>query len=362
MKKQKFIAAMSGGVDSTVAAALYHKIGHEVIGVTLRMKPQILDDKVSQSCCSTDDEIQAKMAADKLGIEHRIIESREDFYEKVLRKSWNEYRVGRTPNPCTVCNYLVKFAQLIEYAKEIGADGVITGHYAKIVKNDDGLYAIERGDDSNKDQTYFLYNLRQEQIAMVRFPVGDISKNEVREIARDFEFANSEKKDSQDACFLYEGHSFPESLRLLFRQNPAKGSFVDENGKVLGRHEGIHNYTIGQRKGLKIALGKPAYVKEIDGKSRAVTLTTDSDQLLKKSFFVHNINYQSGIVRTKPFECLIQVRYRSKAVAGKVVPIGDGAIANVVLDAPVRAITAGQSAVFYDGNTLLGGGVISFDS
>ena len=361
MKKQKFIAAMSGGVDSTVAAALYHKMGHEVIGVTLRMKPQQFDSKVSQACCSTDDEIQAKLAAEKLGIEHHIVESRDDFYEKVLRKAWNEYRIGRTPNPCTVCNYLVKFAQLINYAKTIGADGVITGHYAKIVKDENGIYSIQRGDDANKDQTYFLYNLRQEQIAMVRFPVGDISKDEVREIARDFEFANSEKKDSQDACFLYAGETFPESLRLLFRQNPIKGNFVDVNGKVLGRHEGIHNYTIGQRKGLKIALGKPAYVKEIDQQTRNITLTVDSDDLSKDEFFVHNINYQNGALRTKPFECLIQVRYRSKAVLGKVEPCGDGKSAKVNLDVPVRAITAGQSAVFYSEKTLLGGGIISFE-
>ncbi len=359
MKKQKFIAAMSGGVDSTVAAALYHNLGHEVIGVTLRMKPQQLDDKVSQACCSAEDELQAKMAADKLGIEHHIVESREDFYEKVLRRSWNEYRIGRTPNPCTVCNYLVKFAQLIEYANAIGADGVITGHYAKIIENEDGLYAIERGDDMNKDQTYFLYNLRQEQIAKVRFPVGDISKDKVRELARGFEFANSEKKDSQDACFLYSGETFPESLRLLFRQNPIKGNFIDMNGKVLGRHEGIHNYTIGQRKGLRIALGVPAYVKAIDEATRNITLTTNGDDLLKDSFVANSINYQSGISRTEPFKCLIQVRYRSKAVSGTVIPNSDGKNAEVKLDEAVRAITAGQSAVFYDGSVLIGGGIIS---
>ena len=359
MRKQKFIAAMSGGVDSTVAAALYHNLGHEVIGVTLRMKPQQLDDKVSQACCSSDDEIQAKMAADKLGIEHHIVESREDFYEKVLRKSWNEYRIGRTPNPCTICNYLVKFAQLIEYANAIGADGVITGHYAKIIKNKDGFYVIERGEDMNKDQTYFLYNLRQEQIAKVRFPVGDISKDKVRELAREFKFANSEKKDSQDACFLYDDKTFPESLRLLFRQNPTKGNFVDINGKVLGRHEGIHNYTIGQRKGLRIALGKPAYVKSIDETTRNITLTTNGDDLLDDAFTVKNINYQSSIARTKPFKCSIQVRYRSKAVIGTVIPNSDGKSAEVKLDVATRAVTAGQSAVFYDDNVLIGGGIIN---
>ena len=358
MKKQKFIAAMSGGVDSTVAAALYKEMGHEIIGVTLRMKPPADDSRIKQACASPEDERMAQAAAEKLGIEHHIVESQQRFFEEVLRPAWNEYNSGRTPNPCTICNYKVKFAEMIRYAEEQGADGIITGHYAKIIA-EDGKYLIQRGADRNKDQTYFLFNLRQNQLAKIRFPIGDISKDEVRNIARDFEFLNSEKKDSQDACFLYDNETFPESLRLCFNEKASPGRFISTDGRVLGEHEGIHNYTIGQRKGLRVALGRPAYIKKIDPKTRNIVLTTENEDLLRANFKVKNINWQSGEPVIKPFACFIQVRYRSQPVKGFVMPSKDGTDAAVKLDSHVRAVTPGQAAVFFDEDILLGGGVIS---
>jgi tRNA-specific 2-thiouridylase len=353
--KKKIIAAMSGGVDSSVAAAVYCRKGYEVIGVTLRLKHPDPDFSESQTCASKSDMEAVKAVCEKLGIEHRFIDAYPEFEELVLWPSWQEYCNGRTPNPCTFCNYLVKFGQLMKLADEIGAEGVITGHYAQIV-NDDGTFKLKRGSDPNKDQTYFLYRLSQEQLARINFPIGDMKKTDVREMAKEFEFKNAEKKDSQDACFNFPGEAFPETLRRLFGGETRNGDFIHE-GKVVGKHTGLHKYTIGQRKGLGVALGKPGYVQAIDPESGSVELTTDENGLLAETFEVHLLNWQWGREPEFPVKCDVQVRYRTSPVKGILEKIGKDSV-KVTLEQPKRAITSGQAAVFYLDKYLLGGGVI----
>jgi tRNA-specific 2-thiouridylase len=354
MSTKKVIAAMSGGVDSSVAAAIYKEQGYEVIGVTLRLRAglPVEDD----GCASKEDEAHAAEAARLLGIQHQILDYSDDFKEQVLRPSWDEFARGRTPNPCTLCNPRMKFGKLLEYATQIGAEKVITGHYA-IIREDHGIFKLERGSDPNKDQTYFLYALTQEMLGRIHFPIGEIDKSSVREYARKTGLRNHAKKDSQDACFNIPGESFQESLRKIFNKDAKTGRFITPDGKAHGSHKGIHQYTIGQRKGLGIALGFPAYVYAIDASSGDVSISTDPDDLMADCFEVVSLNWQSGIVPNAPFRAMIQVRYRSRPTPGLVTPHADGS-ATVLMDKPLRAITTGQAAVFYDDALLLGGGCI----
>ena len=350
----KVIVAMSGGVDSSVAALLFKEQGAEVIGVTLRLRAGILEG--NDGCISGEDEQHAAEVARQLVIEHVILDHSPDFVDQVLRRSWEEFACGRTPNPCTLCNPRIKFGKLFEYADRIGAEIVATGHYARI-EHDNGIARIRRGSDPAKDQTYFLFGLPQSMVFRIRFPIGELKKEAVRKIAFDAGFVNHNKKDSQDTCFIIPGESFQESLRKLFKAPPQTGCFITPEGKTVGRHQGIHQYTIGQRKGLGVAMGAPAYVSRLDRDRNTVTITTSEDDLMAQRFMVSDINWQSGIVPAAPFDAQIQVRYRSQAVSGQVMPSGV-ANAAIALEKPLRAITPGQAAVFYDQDILLGGGYI----
>ena len=354
MSVKKVIAAMSGGVDSSVAAAIYKEQGYEVIGVTLRLRAGL--SAGNDGCASKEDEEHAAEAARLLGIQHLILDYSDDFKNKVLRPSWDEFARGRTPNPCTLCNPRIKFGKLLEYAAQTGAEKVITGHYA-IIREDHGVFKLERGSDPTKDQTYFLYALTQEMLGRIHFPVGEIDKSSVREYARKIGLRNHAKKDSQDACFSIPGETFQESLRKIFNEDAHTGRFITPDGKAHGSHKGIHQYTIGQRKGLGVALGCPAYVSAIDASSGDVSISTDPADLMAGSFDVVSLNWQSGIVPDAPFRAMIQVRYRSRPVPGMVTPRAEGG-ATVLMDAPLRAVTTGQAAVFYDDALLLGGGCI----
>lgn len=354
MAKKKIIAAMSGGVDSSVAAAVCRKQGYEVIGATLGLKHPDPAFAGFQACTTESDHESIAQVVEKLGIEHHYLNLYPEFEKMVLKPAWEEYRHGRTPNPCTICNPLIKFGKLLEFAREQGAEALVTGHYAGII-NDNGIFKLKRGNDPVKDQSYFLYRLTQVQLSKIRFPIGEMKKAEVRELARELELKNSEKKDSQDACFAVPGEVFPETLRRLFTGVPQPGEFIYKD-RIVGKHEGLHQFTIGQRKGLKVALGKPGYIQSIDPETGKIVLVTDNSELMADSFGVTNVNWQSGKAPELPHHCRIQVRYRSAPCAGTVKQTETGV--EVVLDKPVRALTPGQAAVFYDDEFLLGGGII----
>ncbi len=354
MAKKKILAAMSGGVDSSVAAAVCQNEGYEVVGATLRLKHPDPAFAKFQTCTSENDEQTLAELVKKLDIEHHYLDLYPDFEDLVLEPAWLEYCQGRTPNPCTYCNFFIKFGKLLDFAEEIGAEGIVTGHYAQII-NDNGIYKLKRGNDPLKDQSYFLYRLTQKQLAKIRFPIGEMKKTDVRALAREMGLKNSGKKDSQDACFSVEGEVFPETLRRLFNGKAQEGDFIYKD-KTVGRHAGLHQYTIGQRKGLGVALGKPGYVQSIDPESGKINLVTDNEELMSQSFGVSNINWQCGIPPEMPHHCQVQVRYRSKPVGGTVEKYDNGL--KVALDKPSRAITTGQAVVFYDEEFLLGGGII----
>ncbi len=354
---KKLVAAISGGVDSSVAAAICLEKGVELVAVTLKMRScENMPDK-RKSCCGIEDDIYARGAAEKLGIPHYFLNVKEDFEEKILQQAWNEYSIGRTPNPCTLCNRYLKFGSLIDYALKIGAEGIITGHYA-IIERNEGRPLLRRGVDPEKDQTYFLFGLTPEQLARSYMPLGPFKKSEVRDMARKFGLPNADKTESQDACFGYREETFAQTLQKLFKGKSQKGHLKDMSGKVLGEHDGIHQFTIGQRKGLGIALGSPAYVVRIDAKTGDVFISPDESDLMSDSLTATAVNWQIADFAGKEFKCLAQIRYRSRPVPATVSPLDTGEV-SVKFEKPLRAITPGQAVVFYDGDMLVGGGWIA---
>lgn len=346
----KYVAALSGGVDSSVAAALAVRAGHEVVGVTLGLKHPDPAFSAAQACASAADEAAVTAVAAQLGIEHHFIDGYGRFRDAVLRPAAQEYAAGRTPNPCCVCNEKLKFAMLFEYADAVGADRVLSGHYASIAPYR-GAPHLRRGRDPGRDQTYFLYRLAARELARLDFPVGELEKAEVRRLAAEMELSTAARRDSQDACFQVEGECFGETLRRLFALPAKPGNFL-HRGRVVGRHDGIHRYTLGQRKGLSLALGVPAYIAAIDPFSGDIVVETDGDALLCRSFVVDEL--AGGEF---PETVLVQIRFRSAPRPARLQRRDDGAI-EVTPEQPLRAVTPGQAAVFYDGDFLLGGGVI----
>jgi tRNA-specific 2-thiouridylase len=346
---------MSGGVDSSVAAALYLERGYKIIGVTLKMKTCDDSREKTKSCCGLDDNIQVRLVAEKLGIPHRFIAVREEFSEQVLSYAWNEYKNGRTPNPCVLCNHFLKFGTVLNrFARELGAEGIITGHYAVINREIPGKARLFKGSDNEKDQTYFLSALTQDQLNHCYMPLGEMTKPEVRAIAARLELPNAAKKESQDACFGFKGETFAQTLARFFNENPRPGQIVDENGTVLGHHDGIQFFTIGQRKGLGIALGKPAYVVAIDSQKCQVKVSTNPDLLLTDKFAANAMNWLD--FDSDSLECEVQTRYRQQLQPAKVYRQGDRAI--VELAKPLASVTPGQRLAIYKHGQLLGGGWI----
>ncbi len=354
--KEKVVVALSGGVDSSVAAALAVRAGYEVIGVTLRLKHPDPAFSATQLCVSKNDEAAVDQTVRALGIEHHYLEYFTAFEKKVLRPAALEYGAGRTPNPCCSCNLFVKFGSLVDFADSVSASKVLTGHYAKLVYDSSGISRLYRGDDLRKDQSYFLYRLTRHELARVEFPVGGMEKSAVRAIAAEIGLTTSAKPDSQDACFQVPGECFGETLRRLCNFAAKPGAFL-YRGKIVGRHSGIHCYTIGQRKGLGVALGVPAYVAAIDPVTGNIMLETDPAALLRDTFEVENVSWQSG--HEPEFRRMaVQIRYRSKAAAAEIESLGGDRYRVHTLQ-PQRAVTPGQAAVFYRENELLGGGVIA---
>ncbi len=351
-RKGKLVAALSGGVDSSVAAALMQQQGYEIIGVTLRLRRCDDTNEKRKSCCGADDNIQAGQVAAILGIPHYFHDVKQLFTEQVLRYAWNEYAAGRTPNPCIMCNNHLKFGALWDFARQIGATGIVTGHYSRLEHDSAGDTRLLRGLDSVKDQTYFLAFLSLEQLAFTYFPLGGMNKQQVRKLAEKFGLPNAAKKESQDACFGYPGESFPVTLQHLFDAEAPQGNIVDDNGNILRAHHGIHDFTIGKRKGLGIALGKPAYVVEINRDSGDVILSTDSNKLLSTKLYCRNFNWL--IAPPDSLNCQVQVRYNQRPVEALFEALSDNS-GRVTFAEPIRAVTPGQAIVFYQDAQVLGG-------
>ena len=345
---------MSGGVDSSVAACILKDQGHDVIGVTMKLYE---NDEIGlpkeRTCCSKNDILDARRVSAGLDIPYYVMNMQDDFKDKVIDKFIESYECGITPNPCIDCNRYMKFDELFEKAKELGCEYIATGHYAKIEKKD-GRYLLKKATDLSKDQSYVLYMLTQDQLSHTLFPLGDMSKPKARALASSKGFRNAEKKDSQDICFVPDG-DYIKVIRSITGKDYPKGDFTDKDGNILGTHEGIINYTLGQRKGLGIALGKPAYVCGIDAKNNRVILG-DNEDLFTTTFLVNDINYIAFDDPPNEFKANVRIRYSHKEKPATVYPDGD--VAKVVFDEPQRAITAGQAAVFYDGDYVIGGGTI----
>ena len=352
----KVMVGMSGGVDSSAAALLLKEQGYEVIGVTLRMfgEQDIVD--TDRRCGALDDVRDAKAVAEKLGFEHRTLDFSQCFRENVMRRFSADYLAGRTPNPCVECNRYVKFGEMLRQALEMGCDYVATGHYAsKEFDEKSGRWLMKRPSDRSKDQTYVLYSLTQEQLEHILFPLSGMEKAQVRKMAEEHGLVNSEKPDSQDICFVPDGN-YAEFIRLFSRVRVTEGRFLDMEGNVLGTHKGIINYTIGQRKGLGIALGKPAYVVRKDMEQNAVIIGEESD-LYSDHLIAEDVNLISVADIAEPMRITAKTRYTQHEQPAMLSKLPDGRF-RVDFDQPQRAITSGQAVVFYDGDVVVGGGTI----
>jgi len=359
----KIVVAMSGGVDSSVAAALLVEQGHDVIGVSMQLYPSTSGGQTNGregepsfgTCCTIDDLYDARRVATAIGIPHYILNLEEQFRETVVANFVREYAAGRTPIPCAHCNSDLKFATLVERAEGFGAEAVATGHYARVERGADGAFILKRGLDPDKDQAYFLFSLTQTQLARVQFPVGHLGKDEVRARARGLKLGVADKPDSQEICFVPDG----DYAGFLERHSPElrrDGLILDGEGHVLGRHGGIHRFTIGQRKGLGLSSTAPLYVTEIREASGTVVVG-DRDALDRASLTARDVNWIAGTPPEGALRCEAQIRHRHRAAAGTAHARLDGRAA-FDFETPQPAITPGQAVVFYDGETVLGGGWI----
>ena len=357
MSKGKVVVGMSGGVDSSVAAWLLKEQGYDVIGVTMQIW-QDEDNEVQEEnggCCGLSAVDDARRVASSIGIPYYVMNFKQEFQKNVIDYFTEEYLNGRTPNPCIACNRYVKWEALLQRSLSIGADYIATGHYARIDKLPNGRYAIRRSATLAKDQTYALYNLTQEQLAHTLMPVGNYSKDKIREMAEEIGLQVANKPDSQDICFVPDGDYatfIEENADTPIRQ----GNFVTPDGKILGRHKGIIHYTIGQRRGLGIAAEAPLYVCGIDVLNNEVVLGRNAD-LFSTELDASGCNWISGDVPQQPLRVTARIRYRQPEQPCTVTVTGADTV-HVSFETPQRAITRGQAVVFYDGDTVLGGGTI----
>lgn len=357
---------MSGGVDSSVAAALLHEQGYEVVGLSLQLwGKDVCVSSGTRLCCSVRDTLDAKAVAKRLGIEHRTLELVEAFRAHVIDYFVDSYAEGLTPNPCIACNNHIKFGELLQAAQKLGAEAVATGHYVRGGTDPaTGRRLLRRAVDETKDQSYVLFGLSQEQLRQAWFPVGELTKPQVREIARGLGLATADKPDSQDICFVRDRDK-DGFLRKELSTAGEPGQIVDAGGRVLGTHQGLLGYTIGQREGIGIAAGVPLYVLAMDRTQNRLVVGT-REQLLQGRCVVRNLNWVSIAPPGQPVRASVKIRARHAGGEARITPLADpagggkaGDTALVEFDEPQSAVTPGQAAVFYDGDTLLGGGWIS---
>ncbi len=352
---KKVMIGMSGGVDSSVAAFLLQKESLEVIGATMKLYNNEDIDFVSEkTCCSLDDVLDAKSVCARLGIRHYTLNMTDDFKKEVIERFISAYQNGFTPNPCIDCNRYMKFSKMLHKAQELDIDYVATGHYARIEKQGD-RYILKKAVDLSKDQSYVLYSLTQEQLKVTKFPLGNYTKQQVREIAEENGFVNARKHESQDICFVPDG-DYSKFIEYYTGKTYPCGDFVDMNGKRLGEHKGIIRYTIGQRRGLGLALPASMYVVEKDVDNNKVILGFNDD-LFKKEVNVKNISFTACDGLDKPERLCAKIRYNQKEQPATVMQTDENHF-TIVFDEPQRAITKGQAAVLYDGDTVVGGGTI----
>lgn len=356
--KEKVVVGMSGGVDSSVAAYLLKEQGYDVIGVTM----QIWEDEEQQrteengGCCGLSAVDDARRVADRLEIPYYVMNFKQEFQKKVVDYFVEEYLAGRTPNPCIACNRYVKWESLLKRSMEIGADYIATGHYARIAKLPNGRFAIRNSVTARKDQTYALYNLTQFQLAHTLMPIGEYEKDQVRRIAQEAGLPVAAKPDSQDICFVPDGDYAAFLKKKAGERMPGEGDFVTWDGTVLGKHKGITHYTIGQRKGLGLSMGEPVFVSELRPKTNQVVVGEET-QVFKKELLCDHLNFMGMEDLEEPRKVWAKVRYAHKGQWCRIEKQGRDLI-RAEFEEPVRAITPGQAVVFYEGEYVLGGGII----
>lgn len=365
--KKKVVIGMSGGVDSSVAAYLLQEQGFEVIGVTMQMwhdktfpnttvqDKTLHQEKSDKKSCAMSAVDDAKKVADQLQISHHVIDLKEQFKCKVIDYFTSEYKLGRTPNPCIMCNRYIKWEQLLKYGAQIGADYIATGHYARICQLSNGRYAVKKSAASVKDQTYALYKLTQEQLKHTLMPIGDYTKDQIRDIAKKIGIQVANKQDSMEICFIPD-NNYAEYIVQNTEYTCHSGNFVDTHNHIIGTHKGIIHYTIGQRKGLGLSMGKPVFVVAIRPETNEVVIGEDKDVFSDK-LYANNINFMGIENIDNPIKVQAKVRYSHKG-SDCLVKMVDKDTLECKFDEPVRAITPGQAVVLYDNDICLGGGTI----
>ena len=354
--RTRVVVGMSGGVDSSATAALLLERGYDVVGITLKLWPQDCVSRAEDKCCGPQAVTDARAVCHKLGIPYYLVDEAAEFQQRVIRYFADEYKAGRTPNPCVMCNQNLKFGRLLERADQLGARYIATGHFARLELDPaTGRTLLKRGRDLRKDQSYFLFSLRQDQLSRALFPLGEKTKSETRSVARSCHLKTADKEESMEICFVPD-NDYGKFLQQASLAQPHRGEIVDLRGQVLGHHDGIEFYTVGQRRGLGISSVQPLYVVELDPVNNRVIVGDDS-ALDRDEFMVERCNWIPFTAPPQPLEATVKIRYAHAGAPATITPLPNAA-ARVKLHAPQRAVTPGQAAVFYQEDLVLGGGWI----